>query len=433
MHKKGGFIIFLLLVGIACNNDVTSIGQNLIDDQSNVEVIEYRINNTSTVRIDSFVTSETTTSTGTTTTTTMAAGRITDPISGTITATPFIVFEPANVPTIQDYYIYDSITLHISPAQKTWGDSLKLQKFYLHWLKELPKIDDYDYTIYNTYITPHEATPFDSIVFLPTQENFQHFYFNLNKNLGNTVYQMLKVKDENITNTINFLKWFKGIAFIPAPDNNCLMNWSSTSTDFAIQVHYHHDSQYYTYNINKASSYYYFNYVNIKHEPVMPYLSIIKQQDGLPFQTAKQVISQGLNGYLLKIQLPIHPAGEKYRTIIKAEIRLNAQYATATNNFHDLSTIAVYSSDEYNRILGSIAYNSSYSLSGRLVKDTYYPENDHYLINITDYYSNLMNNPNAGDINHLLVGIQSTLLSTSFDKMVIDELPLLRVYYAKYE
>ena len=51
------FLVFTILVLSSCNNDLTTIGQDLIYNENQIEVKTSFIEQTGTVRLDSFITS----------------------------------------------------------------------------------------------------------------------------------------------------------------------------------------------------------------------------------------------------------------------------------------------------------------------------------------------------------------------------------------
>ena len=93
MYKMKNFsFIFCLILCWACNNDVTSIGQDLLNDDSYVELVKYNIENSSTIKLDSFPTS--TAKTGSELYN-LIVGAIKDPVTGFTNAQPYFSLVPA--------------------------------------------------------------------------------------------------------------------------------------------------------------------------------------------------------------------------------------------------------------------------------------------------------------------------------------------------
>ena len=84
------FIAFFLLSLYACDNDLTTIGDNLIPNDHYVEVTRFILDETSTIKLDSFPTS----SMSTTSTFQLTMGRVEDDFTGITKATPYFQISP---------------------------------------------------------------------------------------------------------------------------------------------------------------------------------------------------------------------------------------------------------------------------------------------------------------------------------------------------
>ena len=153
---KNLVFIFCLILCWACNNDVTSIGQDLINDDSYVELVKFNIENSSTIKLDSFPTS--TAKTGSELYN-LIVGTIEDPITGFTATQPYFSLVPAGGDPISIIHRFDSITFNIKYNGQIWGDTNQIQTFYLHQLTELPVLDEQNDLLYNTTDTPYDATP----------------------------------------------------------------------------------------------------------------------------------------------------------------------------------------------------------------------------------------------------------------------------------
>lgn len=170
-----------------------------------------------------------------------------------------------------------------------------------------------------------------------------------------------------------------------------------------------------------------------------PYSVLTNQMQNLSFQDAAwgnaasgQTLTQGLTGFMIKMELPIAPAGEKYRTIVKAEIELQPeQYANL--EFSLPSIINLYQSDSENKVITPILDAAGNAVSGVLYYNINTPEKNKYVINITDYYNNLCLTPNALENNKVIVSVPVNGMGTSYNRLTVDRIPVLKVYYAKYE
>lgn len=431
--------LFSIFLFWACNNQVSSIGEDLVDDNSSVQIESYDITTTSTVRLDSFPTSAGNTSA---TIKNLLIGQTNDPVTGLTVATPYFEIVPIGGTKItNNTYVYDSVTFNFSYTGKVWGDTNSIQTFRLYQLNDLPVLDKETDLIYNTAKVSYDASkPFGVLRFWPLQEKKNKFQFRIDNELGLYLYNMVRISAPEIKDQLDFIKFFKGMTIVPDPANTCLMAIHSVSDSLTIRLHFHDQNNNYTYNFGKSSSYNKYTFLNTENNATgTPYAVLTGQQQKLPFREAKrpnapngQAVTQGLDGYMMKMQLPIAPAGDKYRTIVKAEIVIYTQQGIL-KNFPLPETICLYKSDVSNNIRDIVTDAAGNIVEGKFVTDPQKPEDDKFVLNITDFYNTLSQQANANEHNYILVSIPEEYMGTTFDRLTTDDWPVLNVYYANYE
>lgn len=115
--------------------------------------------------------------------------------------------------------------------------------------------------------------------------------------------------------------------------------------------------------------------------------------------------------------------------MVKAEIEIKPRVWASPEVAYP-STISVYYTNKINEIKG-VAYNSTNNpITGRYVK-TENNEEDRYIFDITDYYQTISRYSDSKDVRQLLLTIPN--LTSSFNRMIIKDVPVLRVYYASYK
>ncbi len=430
------FFFFIILYS-ACTNDVTSIGQDLIDDNSFVEMRQFKIKNTSTVKLDSFATS---TGNSYSPISKLLAGRLLDPVTGITRATPYFEIVPGGGSSIKKNYVYDSLTFHCTFTGNIWGDTTQLQTFRLCQMERLPILDKETDLIYNVASVPYKQEPLATYQVWPWKERLKNMWFRMDDDLGRELYNMLRRQSDEVTNHLLFLYWFKGLAFVPDDNNSCILGLSSSGDSLYMNLHFHDAKGNYTYKFNKSTAYNKYTFLNILNDAVnTPYAALTNQQENLEFPDAKrpnapegQAVTQAGSGYMIKMRIPISPASEKYKTIIKAEIELYPQQGIE-KNFGLPSEVYVYKSDKNNRLISVLMTNDNKVITGKLVEDPTQAGGVKYLINITDYYNTLSMAGNGDENNYILVSIPTSQINNSLNRLVIDEIPVLHVYYAKYE
>lgn len=451
------FLAVFLLALYSCNNDLNTIGDTLVPAEGYVDVETFDIE-TSTIQLDSFPTSLNVLS-NILNSNQLIVGRMTDKVTGVTSATPYfqIIGSGNNgIPNFDDTYIYDSLTLTFpfdpTKTKILAGDTATMQTFRIYRLDDFPRTNYDDPCIYN-----HTTLPY-----LPEQlaelniRLEQHFlsqkktwYFKLNDNLGEELFNLIRAQDSilNPAYALDFLQYFKGLTIVPDDANMALLPIDASSLQ--LRCHYHLNEKDYIYSFPALASYSsggYYAFTNIKHTP-SAWLNDVKWKNPLPYAEADQAVIQGLNGYMLKMKLPFKSDVNSYRTIIKAEIVLEPKI----DNFEDIpepTMIQVFTLDKYSRITGNLTDLSGNPVYGYVETNPNYKEDRKYKIDITDYYNSMVSGGTGGidpELN-LLIGLQGTPIQVgtseiktfvgmnniSFQRLIIDEVPVLRIYYANY-
>lgn len=429
--------IFCLILCWACNNDVTSIGQDLINDDSYVELVRYNIENSSTVKLDSFPTS-----TGKTGSElyNLIVGAIEDPVTGFTTASPYFSFVPAGGDPINMIHKFDSITFNIKYNGEIWGDTNQIQTFYLHQLEKLPVLHELNDLLYNTTVTPYDPTPLGSYQILPHRRNLDKFRMRLDDSLGLELFDKLKYNDEYVKNAHYFVQYFKGVTLIPDNGNTCIFGFSAVSDSISIQLHFHDAESELIYKFSPNTAYSEYTYEKLHNDAAgTPYAVLTRQTDNLLFRDAArsdasygQLVTQGLSGYAIKMRLPVAPAGDKYKTIIKAEIELRPQ-AGSYKEIKLPDNVYFYQSNADNDLISTITNADGNAITGKLIREENRPEEERFVINITDYYNALCQSSDADTKSYVIVSVPADLMSGSFNRLTVDRVPVLNIYYARYE
>lgn len=435
----------LPLIGcISCNNNLTTIGQDLIFNGNNIELKAFRLNATGTVKLDSFATSsgrygqpimE------------MYAGKFTDPYSGQTEASPCFQIVPSYQPSIPIYYDLDSVTFHFTYGGKIWGDTLnrKLQTFELCQLADLPELDTDDNNLfYNT--SPIAWGPsLGTVQFLPKVTQMKQAYFKLDEKsaLMQDIWQKMKYGDDifrpNSGGPVafyKFMKYFKGLAIRGIDETSCLLAIQANPDSLYMRFHYHKGDNDGHFDLKLLTQTREFQYNQIRNTPPPALAALKKQEDEVRFTESKFALIQGLSGYMTKIVLPQPEALDAYSVVIKAEIEIKP-YVWSGDPVSMPNSINVYETNPINEIKGYL-YNSlpSGSAEGSAVTGIYQPNREDpnsskYIFDITGYYQRISSTPPVEDQAYqMLLSIPN--LTSSFNRAVLKELPLLKVYYANY-
>lgn len=445
-------LLILTTIGLySCNNNLTTIGQDLVFNGNDIELKTIFLTETGTVRIDSFATSSGLYGNAISE---MYMGKYEDQYSGATEAYPCFQLVPAYQPSIPTYYLLDSVTFHFTYAGSLWGDTLydpKPQTYELWQLSKVPELNaDDDNYFYNNDSIPW-GNLLSTISFLPKMRNINLVHFRLKEEskLIKEMWEYMRYGNEIFRPSsggrisyYKFMEYFKGVAIKAVGETNCIMSIRAQPDSLYMRFHYHQgdDQGHFDLRLLTESTEYQYNAI---YNTLPPALNSLKtQKDEVLFsQTATPLnenyaIAQGLNGYMAKIALPQPEMLDAYTVVIKAEIEIKP-YAYVYELIPLPPTISVYETDNINEIKGYL-YNAlpSGNSAGTTITGTYEPNllepgQSRYIFDITDYYQRISSTPQVGTTAHqMLLSIPN--LTSSFNRMLIREIPTLRVYYANY-
>jgi hypothetical protein len=426
----------------ACENEITEIGKRFEDNTRFVEVKRFEIDNSATIRLDSFPTSIIQ---GVTNDSIVVIGKMNDLTTGTITSSAFFEVHPLSSSYFFDFsdaFVYDSLTLVINRPRIISGDTTAMQHFHLHRLKEVPHFDE-RWPIYNNVDTVPLGDRVGSMQIFPQKEYMTYTYFKLSDTWGREIYSLLARRENVLFDRWAFLEYFKGLAIVPDEHNAALFTVSSM---FELRCYYHQsnrgDQPLYAILANGSMGNMgrellsFFTFTHHKHVPT-PDLKGVSEKNPLPFLTHNYAVIQGLNGYMLKLELPYIQEYNRYRTIVKAQIALTPRLENY-ENIPDATIFHLYECDVFGVPRGVVA--TGYS------DPTMPPENKRFIFDITDYYKNLVQRAAGQQEIHLLVGLPGYVVpgidnirfisghvNTSFARMVVREIPELFIHYIQFK
>ncbi len=466
MIRRKFIVVLLTILGIyACDNNIADIGQNLIYNETYVEVQRHSLHETYIVRLDSFPTS---------TLSSLTLGKIKDPVTGETTATPYFQLYRAswdpNLTSDANYAVFDSLTLNFTYTKTLAGDTTKIQKFSVYRLQDYPLIDidnPYQYSNQSWPYSPDSCLGSKSIYpqydFVKRQMPYIKLDTEFGKALGQELFERMKAQDPIFGGNAGgdylfFLRYFKGLVIVPDKDNNLLASIRSDS--LFLRCHYTIGDKAYYFDMpaltnkktptSEGGSVYAFTH--IEHSP-NENLRINNQplgfNDTLSFYKNNMGVIQGLSSYMLKIQLPYIKDVNAYRTIIKAEVELETVYVE-DSEIPQAQTLGVYVMDTEGHIDYVLSDASGKEpIYGYLKQDETKPGRYSYIIDITDYYISMVES--VGEPLHqslqLLIGLPGTVFknhidktqlingdnSTTFNRAIFEKVPSLNLYYIEYK
>ena len=439
-----GLIGALFLI-YACNNDLKTIGQDMVVNGNYIEEMEIPVASVATVRLDSFITSMGRYGNSSNVISKLIVGKYQDvetpPQGGITTATPCFQITPASYPKIAANAVLDSTTFHISYAGNMWGDTIFERKEQILRLYQLKKLPEFDYErggfFYNN--TPIEL---DSCIgenrFIPTVTGINNSYFRVDDTLAHDLFERIRYKRTDdiyeMSNSsefafLKFLEYFKGLAIVPDSNNTCLFSIKAKADSLYLQFNYRENTtikklrfplsqlnmQYNQFKTDRSGT----DFEELKYDTCT-----------VSLDKAKKAITQGLTGYMVKLELPKVPKNQVYSTIIKAQMEVNVQYIEKLPlGFPPY--ITVYTTDELNRITGRLANNSDSPVNGLLQINQTNPNKSMFVFDMTEYYQRQTINSTSQKGQQVLLSVP--YMNLSYDQMIVTETPVVRFYYANYK
>ena len=439
-----GLIGALFLI-YACNNDLKTIGQDMVVNGNYIEEMEIPVASVATVRLDSFITSMGRYGNSSNVISKLIVGKYQDvetpPQGGITTATPCFQITPASYPKIAANAVLDSTTFHISYAGNMWGDTIFERKEQILRLYQLKKLPEFDYErggfFYNN--TPIEL---DSCIaenkLIPTVSGINNSYFRIDDTLAHDLFERIRYKRTDdiyeMSNSsefafLKFLEYFKGLAIVPDSNNTCLFSIKAKADSLYLQFNYRENTTIKKLRFPLAQLNMQFNLFDTDRQGT-PFESLEDDTCTVSLDKAEKAITQGLAGYMVKLELPKVPKNQVYSTIIKAQMEVNVQYIEKLPlGFPPY--ITVYTTDELNRITGRLANNSDSPVNGLLQINQTNPNKSMFVFDMTEYYQRQTINSTSQKGQQVLLSVP--YMNLSYDQMIVTETPVVRFYYANYK
>lgn len=440
MTKKYlGFISFLFLI-YACNNDLKTIGQDLVVNGNNVTLEEKSVYNTATIRLDSFPTSCGLYGSNVYNNipSQIIIGKYTDSHGGTTESIPcFQLNIPAGLPYLGETATLDSATFRIHFAGNIWGDTLynpQKQTFDLYQLEKVPYINtdpSYNGLFYNTSNVDYKGGKIiGTASFLPKVLHINDASFRIDDELANEMFEEIRYRSDNsfYDNEEKFREYFKGLAIVPRADNNSLIALQTQSDSLYLEFAYKmgdNTQKFIKFGCN-LSEYLYNTYKTDRSETV--FKSLNTQRDEVTIDDADFALVQGLSGYMTKFTLPTPPGMSNYSTLLKVQLELKTEYFP-NNEIGYPAIVNMYLLDDRNELTAPVQNNSTTAVTGSPQESIISGER-YYIFDMTEYYQSIMDNPGTDIMPEVALIIPNFIYSYNY--LVIKEEPRVKFYYANY-
>jgi len=439
MMKFIGYILVITAFLLSCSKDLEELNKNLnigddfVDTDATLAIVDtFRIE-CSTVKMDSIITSGTNRA---------LVGKYFDPSIGKVSAESYLKMQVAGLSSKEGFDQMDSLVLYLISDTYYYGDTMNYQTISVHRLTEKIEYEEDCSYFYNTSSFKYDLTPIGEYSFIPKPIEKDTLAIQMSSLFANELFQMYLNSSETIESQNQFENWFKGLCLVPNDDNTCVMGYSLENSSLFMRLFYHDndypdDKNYIQFNLSEYLMQ--FNNISTDYNSEIINLQNDSRAEIHESQTNELTYIQGGMGLYSKLKIP----GLKYLlekkddiVIVQALLSLKPQNQSY-NNTELAQEIVAYRTDEKNNFLEPVWSVSDESAQIATIQlDQEYNENTSYKFDLTNYIAAEFSDNFFSPENGLLVGISPTRISNSLDRVVlngnIEEYePQLTVFYMK--
>jgi hypothetical protein len=430
-------VIIIFFIGSCTKSENFTIGENFLESQTGVKLLDTFTVDLSTVILDSLKTSGTGIA---------LVGKYSDNIFGSISCKSY--FE-LGYPTekFNETDVFDSANFILCYSKYYYGDTTSLMTLNIHQLTKqitLDEITGYRYNIDSMEL----ASVLGTKVFHPRPKTADTIVTVPINSFGEQIFDLIKNNNEVVSTSDQFFEYMKGFAITEETgDGNSIIGFKADGKHIFMNIYYHAPSSApvaKTYKIifynndasSSSNSSYQFNHIHYNISKTA-FSNIKGTGNILPSsKTGNKAFLQGLIGLLPKIQFPTlqNLLLENRWKIIKAELVI-APVLPSYAYFTLPSKLYLWETDKDNHMNTQLVNSRSEAIVSTLYTDNLYNEDTRYIFDITSYInteaSDLFYNPYHG----LLISLSSTDLISTFTRMAIEgknPVVKLRLYYLTY-
>ncbi|MBN2519100.1 MAG: DUF4270 family protein [Bacteroidales bacterium] len=419
----------MFIVSCKKTDNVFTLGNELIESESNIKVIDTFNVQLSTVLLDSIPTSGTGIA---------LCGNYSDEEFGTITCKSFFQI---GLPDDYDIYegdIYDAAALILYYNGYSYGDTSISQTIYIHRIiGGMETNNGYLYNKSNVFYNPQSI---GMLQLKPRPSSDDSLVLPINENIGMGLFNMLAEGSDIISNEEDFIDYFKGFAMVPDNDTNgAIIGFIANSDSLKLRLYSHRIGE----SIEEIYNDFPLTNPDIQFNQVISDLSntplkiLINQKTAvLSKETEGKSYMQSCTGLMAKINFPSLSELSLIENgiILKAELILKPQ-ESSYNTFSLPENLILYETDTLNRV-GDLLYDSEGNINYAIfVFDELYHEETSYTFNITEFLENEFSD-HYFDVGHgLLVSLNYTQYSTTLERVIFEAnklTPALKIYYMYY-
>ena len=427
------FLVFVIVSVVSCTApDKFTIGEDIIESQTDLKIIDTFKVDLSTVLLDSLATS----GTGV-----VLVGDSKDEEFGSVGSKSYFELAYPTFPTLSNTSVFDSAAFILSYSRYNYGDTTALMSVGIHQLTERITLNESGY-LYNNSSVAYSSEVLGTKLFYPRPESRDTIVSIPVNEFGKTFYRLIKTKDEVISTEDLFFDHFKGFAITSeSGNNNAIIGFSADTNHLSLKIYYHIDKDVpdateRVIKIPFGTKSVQFN--GIQYDLSKTMLNKLNATDNvvLSSQTGNKAFLQGMIGLIPKVQFPTmqNILLENRWKIVKAELVIapvNASYS-----LYKLPTqLYLYNSDKQSDMNSLLTLESGTTVVSSLNVDDLYNENTRYTFDITFFMTSELSDSYFDYDHGILIGLKQSEFLSTFGRMLIEgknPAVKLRLYYLTY-
>jgi len=433
------FIIGALFLGSCTDINEFTIGQDFVEPQTRLQVVDTFKVDLSTILIDSIATSGTGTA---------LVGSYADTIMGSVKCNAYfdLAYPGLSGVNVEDDFIFDSAAFVFRSTGYSYGDTTTLMRIGIHQLTE--KIVPFTSAGSSTPLL-YNATSFD---FSPDPLAVKEFYprpnsidtvFSINVNeFGENLYELFRNKDELVSDQASFDDYLKGFVLTTSNnENNSVIGLTGDKENISLVLYYHVDQEFpeeKSFTFTMGESNHQFN--SIRTDFTNSPLKDLNRENNqlLSSVTGDISVLQGSTGLMARVGFPTVQdilMNQRWK-VLRAELVFEPQ-RTSYDYFTLPEKLNFYETDKENRFNSNSLMIDS-DRNPRLPEFTYdefFNEDTRYTFDITSFIIGELSDYYFDYYHGILIGIEQSDLLASLERLIIDgrHPPVkLRIYYLTY-
>ncbi len=429
-------LILAVVIGVmlhSCSNqnlNELKMGEEYIDDESGIALIDTFSLELSTIIIDSIETSGISS---------IMVGEYNHELFGQVKSEPVFSVGLPDRNNFEEDDVLDSITICLDCSDYYLGDTSNVH--IINVMELNTDLDEFDQSaFYNKSRVDTKDESLGQIKYNPRPQRGEYLETRLNDLFGQQLLELFINDADEIQNISSFQDYFRGIVLKGDATNESVLSYAVNDSSLCLKMYYHRDEGEKeeleaVFAMDQTS--YWFN--QIKRNNIGPLFTplVEQEEDILSKNTDDVTIIQGSSGLMTKITFPgLADVFQlvKLNQIIKVELQLVP--TKEAEDMNDLpSQLFAFTSNKINSLNASLVDVSNNPIPMQLYQaNDNYESHAYYAIDITDYIiGNLVTGYFDPD-NAIVIGMSSGQLNGTFSTVMLggelnaDYKPKLKIY-----